>query len=470
MKAQSTGKYNKGFATLEILIAFAVLILSISAVILLVFGNQSIIIDSQTNSEALYKAQKMLEEARAASKFDFNLVNPIPNTADDIYTKNLAVSMVDFFTKNVTSNITWKVDGGRDQTISLYTLITNPDAINGGDTCNSVLGGDWAHPKLLGDVDVGQNNGATDVDVFMGKAYVTTDPSSVPKEDFHVIDVGNPNASPLPILKSINTGPGLVAVQVAGRYAYAANTSINGQLQVINISNASNPVLATTTKLLNVTGSGTQALGNSIFYADSKVYLGLTKTATGPEFNIIDVSNPLIPKWKGGYSVGHDINAIFVRGIFAYIASPDNRELIVLNISDPANPTLVGSLDLTDNSANGKSIAMVGNTLFLGRTIGSSPSTKEFQLINITNPINPITLNSANVNSTINAITIRDNLAFIITNDSNLGFQIWDLNTMTLYASKNVQQTSTGGMDCEGNVIYIAQRSNKALQIIGPGP
>src|SRR3989344_851579 len=232
MKAQSTGKYNKGFATLEILIAFAVLILSISAVILLVFGNQSIIIDSQTNSEALYKAQKMLEEARAASKFDFNLVNPIPNTADDIYTKNLAVSMVDFFTKNVTSNITWKVDGGRDQTISLYTLITNPDAINGGDTCNSVLGGDWAHPKLLGDVDVGQNNGATDVDVFMGKAYVTTDPSSVPKEDFHVIDVGNPNASPLPILKSINTGPGLVAVQVAGRYAYAANTSINGPLQV----------------------------------------------------------------------------------------------------------------------------------------------------------------------------------------------------------------------------------------------
>ena len=72
MKAQSIGKkYVNGFATLEILIAFAVLILSISAVILLAFGNQSIIVDSRTNSEALYKAQKMLEEARAASRQDF---------------------------------------------------------------------------------------------------------------------------------------------------------------------------------------------------------------------------------------------------------------------------------------------------------------------------------------------------------------------------------------------------------------
>src|SRR3989338_9394963 len=92
MKEQSIGKkYMKGFATLEILIAFAVLILSISAVILLVFGNQSIIIDSQTNSEALYKAQKMLEEARAASKQDFFSVNSITTTSDDIYQKTLDV-------------------------------------------------------------------------------------------------------------------------------------------------------------------------------------------------------------------------------------------------------------------------------------------------------------------------------------------------------------------------------------------
>lgn len=48
MKAQLIGrKFNRGFATLEILIAFAVLILCIGAVIMVSFGNQSIAVDSQ---------------------------------------------------------------------------------------------------------------------------------------------------------------------------------------------------------------------------------------------------------------------------------------------------------------------------------------------------------------------------------------------------------------------------------------
>ena len=81
MKGQLIGKkYIKGMATLEILIAFAVLILCISAVIIVIFGNQSMTVDSQINNEAISKAQKMLEDARATSRFDFNLVNPSTTT------------------------------------------------------------------------------------------------------------------------------------------------------------------------------------------------------------------------------------------------------------------------------------------------------------------------------------------------------------------------------------------------------
>ena len=59
MKAQLTGS-PKGFITLEILIAFAVVILSISAVIMVTFGNQSVAVDSQVNLEAISKAQTFL--------------------------------------------------------------------------------------------------------------------------------------------------------------------------------------------------------------------------------------------------------------------------------------------------------------------------------------------------------------------------------------------------------------------------
>jgi hypothetical protein len=58
------------------------------------------------------------------------------------------------------------------------------------------------------------------------------------------------------------------------------------------------------------------------------------------------------------------------------------------------------------------------------------------------------------------------------TSDTNREFQIWDLGNLDdedPYAELNMEQSATGGFDCEGNVIYTAQTSNKALQIIGPG-
>jgi type II secretory pathway pseudopilin PulG len=112
MKAQLIGKKIRGMATLEILIAFAILSLSMGAVILVAFGNQSVAVDSQLSMEALGKAQKMLEEARATSRQDFNLVNPYTNTETSgplTFTKTLDVQTsatdptLDVYTKKVTS-------------------------------------------------------------------------------------------------------------------------------------------------------------------------------------------------------------------------------------------------------------------------------------------------------------------------------------------------------------------------------
>lgn len=54
MKEELIGNKQRGMATLEILIAFAVLILCMGAVILVMFGNQSVSVDSQLNNEAIY--------------------------------------------------------------------------------------------------------------------------------------------------------------------------------------------------------------------------------------------------------------------------------------------------------------------------------------------------------------------------------------------------------------------------------
>ncbi len=64
------------------LVAMAVLVLCFSAIILVSFGSQSLLIDSQNNSEAINKAQGILEKEQALARKDFRLVNPIPTTID----------------------------------------------------------------------------------------------------------------------------------------------------------------------------------------------------------------------------------------------------------------------------------------------------------------------------------------------------------------------------------------------------
>src|SRR5207253_2013244 len=107
MKLDKEGKtFNKrsGSSTLELLIAFAVLTLMVTAVIMLSFGNQSIGVDIETNTEALAKTEKLLEDARAASRTDFNSINNFSSTEKSsslTYTKNLTVTEPDFYSKKV---------------------------------------------------------------------------------------------------------------------------------------------------------------------------------------------------------------------------------------------------------------------------------------------------------------------------------------------------------------------------------
>ena len=481
-------KKNKqqGLATLEMLIAMAIIVVAISAALPLVSGGQSISVSSQTNQEALYKAQLGIENARATARNDFYSPSLDPGTTTTtetsgiVYTKNITIaSGPDDFTKEVTSQVTW----GTDQQITLSTLVADWNAALTGDTCSPVLAGDWTNPQLLGTADVGENNGGTDIDTFNKKVYVTANASSADKHDFYIIDASDPTVSNLPVLGSVNTGPGLASVKSLGGYAYVANMSTTSQLQIIDVDPTNTPTVIND---LDVTAALDTAVGNSVYYLKGRVYLGLTKS-TGPEFYIIDASDP-----SGSLNVlatletNTQINDILVRGDIAYLALPDDpddpgvKQLIILDISDAENGN-IGQLDTygpnpTTMSSQSIFLSKDANTLYLGQGGANPANNDQFFVLNVTDPSSIGYVNSKYIDTandvTVNAVTVRSNLAFMVTSDPSLGFQIWDLNNLgnsTPYGSINVEQASTGGMDCEGNFIYIAQRSQKALQIIGPG-
>ncbi|MBY0376488.1 hypothetical protein K2P96_00755, partial [Patescibacteria group bacterium] len=348
---KSLQKKNAGVITLEILIAFAILILNITAVMLLLDGGQSLSVDSQTNTEAIAKAQNMLAQARSDAETDFDSVVSQTDT-DGFYTRNLIVGVVPNDPTNedkklLTSTTSWQ-NGVRTLSVAFSTLITNYANLT--DTCSATLSGDWKNPVMnpssgynFGSDIVGTSSNGfsiTDIKAFGKKLLITVDavPGSYHEDNmFFIVDSTKVLSGPSNSLLGAgdSTSPGLKAVTASGKYAYVASASINGQLQVIDISDTSNPVVVKTLKLTNVTGSGGQALGNSIFYSNKKIYLGLTKTSTGPEFNIIDVTNPLSPQFVGGYPIGNGVNKIYVKDNYAYIASPNTDNLIVLDVTNP---------------------------------------------------------------------------------------------------------------------------------------
>jgi len=261
---------------------------------------------------------------------------------------------------------------------------------------------------------------------------------------------------------------GFNAVTTHGSFAYIATNSgaSSGQLQIVDISQ-NPPTVVSTLKVPGVTGTAGQGIGKKIYYSRGYVFLGLTKTLSGPEFNIIDVSDPLFPKWIGGYSIGNAVNAIEVHNQYAYVGTPNTQELITFDISNPKNPLRVGGFNAPDDVGNGKSIYTVGNALYFGRTVtGSNPEL--YVLDNTHKEIMTPVVGTRDIGSSVNDIIVRDTLAFIITTHGQ--FQIYDIassTNITLFTS-TVALPHTGlgmAMDCESNTFFIASTPSSGSEM-----
>lgn len=496
MKALSTGNiHKKGGSTLEILIAFAILTLALSATAMVIFGNQYAALAAQLNQEALYKAQGMLEEARATSRFDINLV--VASTSTDtsgslVYTKMLSVSQIDLYLKQVTSTVSWS-QHGRVLSVSLSTILGDSTNVQGGSTCSSVLTGNWNNPQLGTPIAVGSSvdgNPVTGLTVFNKKIYITTSNTHGHNDDFYIYDTSVMPESPT-YLSSMDANivtPGLNAVAFAstteGAFAYVANANTPNwstcnakascaQVQVISVNNPSSlsvikniKIPATSTPF--VTGSGGQGIGNTVTYKNGYLYIGLTKTQSGPEFVIYDVGagagSPTNPKYVGSYAVGRGVNTIVVARGFAYLATNDNvREVLVLDVHTPSSPVAVGLFNAPGSLGFGAgySLSLIGNTLYLGRNYVSNAP--ELFVLNVSTPasvlpaIASVDVGISSDPQSINGIVIRSTLAFLVTTDFLQIYNIANSVSPTLVHSLDVSSDGSVGaaLACEGNYLYV---------------
>ncbi|MFH1315309.1 MAG: hypothetical protein ABIH67_02820, partial [Candidatus Uhrbacteria bacterium] len=159
-----------------------------------------------------------------------------------------------------------------------------------------------------------------------------------------------------------------------------------------------------------------------VYAIGTTAYL-VRKSSGDDELIVIDASNPASPSELGTQDLGANANEIFVMGDYAYIASDDNsEELQVADISDLESIDIVGTYNASGNS-DANTITGFTDRILLGRADGL------LFLLDVSTPSSPSSLGSTDVgNATLDLAMGPDNdYVFVACDTNNQEFQVIDI-------------------------------------------
>ena len=493
MKIQLTHYTNKdssGFSTIEILIAFSVGIIFLTAAMMVSFSDptlarqisldsgQAAALDVSLDNNALATSSNKLGNivAKLTSNWKTAISGDSPNSTSP-YTNTPDITDIAPCLKEISNATTWSTLGARGRQITFGTALgdmTTAKALGRGG-CDPIPPSEWDNPETdnLSQANVSGADNGTDVAVTsidgIRYAFITSNPtgSGTSKKEFTVIDVSDTNVQAQDVKATLVMDEGLLALTVVGDYAYVLNDDEVNHLQIIDLTNPEVPVkLSTSYTLPNITcnynANNCQRIGTSITYYDGYIYIGAGyMVGNSPEFHIYCINDnsvagcsPTTPVARGSLNVNHDVNDIAIKDTRAYLAtSADYGELTVIDITSKTLPTLPPSYlnplinnrkynaITTSNAAStedGSSIYILGDYAYLGRERVNNQSEREFYVLNISNPsaITPVgsmSLGLAGCNGNgcsspyLSGIVVKGKTAFVGTTDSNSSFFLIDL-------------------------------------------
>lgn len=480
---------KRGFSTLELLIAFSVLTLGLTAVVMVAFGNQSYAIDSALSQRALLLAKTNLEATRATAFADFSALQSFSDAHEE-FTSEIKVTDVSICNKRVESLVSWN-QGLRELDATLtYSLVdTQAAAAVGYDCATEEPEDDWQHPGILLSEALPSQTNPTALDELQHFIYVTADPEVSESNDFYVyeLDPFNTSITGSPTYQSLNTSSGydvgLFDVDVAYDLAYVASGSTTAQLQVIDVSDPTSIEVVATASLPGVNPDGSYPEGRVVHFSDNRVYLG-TKETSGPEFHIFDVSS-LPPQHLASLELTHNVNEIRVYGDYAYLATSDNTaELMVINISSLSallHPDITNLKFDAPGNNDGTSVAVGSDQIYLGRA-QSSDATDSFYILDKQVVLDNTQgtdgqLSAKEIGITRNAriadITVSGTLAFLALNDPNLGLAIYDISQpeapeLTATCAQMTSKSNSVAMDIDdtGSFVFMIDRLGGTLNVV----
>lgn len=387
---------KNGFSLVEVLLSVAVFGLMVTTLVgAYLYGLESTALAGQ-RSRAVLLAEEAIEATRNIRDASYaNLTygthgllissnqwgfSGTSDTTDAFFTRQVVVSGSDTNRKNVTAAVSWQQNSSRTGSVTLTTQFTNWLGTKKGTA-----------PSLIAcfnlDAANSGNGPADGISLATQGEYVYLGRQNNSGYEFFVFNVAIPSSPTL--LSKLDLGDTVNDIVVKDNYAYIASSDNSGELFVVDISNPSAPTVAAKFDLTAANSGNANADGLSVATGKgSDLYLTRTQSA-GKEFYVFNISNPAAPTLVGSIDLNGDVREIGVIGNYIYGASSDDsQEFQVIDVTTSSSPSLVAALNLDEGATqpDALSVAVSTNVVYLGRVGSAAP---EFYIIDVTNPLSP---------------------------------------------------------------------------------
>ncbi len=191
--------------------------------------------------------------------------------------------------------------------------------------------------------------------------------------------------------------------------------------------------------------SNTQVNGNILLVQGDKAYV-----IYGQSITIFDISDKLNPELENYYPpLDEYINNAKIKGSYIYAVSEYDSKFIVINISSPSSPEIVGELEL-EYSAKG--VEIDGNYAYV-RT-GS-----RLLIIDISAPTNPVLVNTIHFSSSLYNCVVENKVGYLLYDSKLIVYDFSDpTNPLKSYKIDYYRGNAIAKND---KYLYVRERNNR---------
>jgi hypothetical protein len=363
---------------------------------------------------------------------------------------------IDLFTKRATVDVEWDFSPARPNQISLTTYLTHWE--------ESIC--DWSGGSVTETLNLSGSADATSIVVDGNYAYVGKKSNSSNPE-FFVLNIADPAN-----ISVVGTGQlnlySINGLTKKGNYVYAATRDLIEGLDIateVTIFNVTNPAAPVRT-FASIPGVHE---ANAVAIAGNYLYVVTQSSSSYGEFFVMNLANPSNPTYLGDVEIGAHVYGITVRGNRAFLATAiSNRELIVYDVSDPANPVEIGFYDVPLAGANGQSADYTGSTIHLV-TRDNAGGIPEYHLLNSANPAAITLIGAYDVSSRTNWVDASTGFSLLATEKTNEEFMVISTGnpsapTKIFSQDLNGVAFSVGRKEC--NAFVVGANDNQEVTVV----